>query len=215
MTINHHSNLQLIPRDLNKVKRTSLIAVMEKTFDSDDGKFLQWKHIPHNVKQIQDTAEYLKNECHSLFNQWKRKGVESILFDEANKQTGGHFENNFNQGNMDDDVSVGSETLLPDLEPQQAAGTQVDESDGMSCLTYPTSPNLAFTLPQMATRINPFPHQLLQQAGVNVEEASRRNESLEAKNSKEDEDHDFGQGNNEYNEFIADDPFMNPIDGHV
>jgi hypothetical protein len=171
-----------------------MISVMEKTFDSDDGKFLRWKHIPHkNLKQIHDTSEYLKNECHSLFNQWKRKGVESILFDEANKQTGGHFENNFNQGNMDDDVSIGSEMLLPaDLEPQQA------------------------TLPQMATRNNPFPHQLPQHGGVNVEEASHRNESLEAENSEEDEEHDFGQWNNDYNEFIADDPFMNPeIDGHV
>ena len=83
-----------------------------------------------------------------------------MLFDEANKQTGGHFENNFSQGNMDDDVSVRSETLLPDLEQKQAAGSQVDASDGMSCLTDPTSPNLAFTLPQMATGINPFPHQL-------------------------------------------------------
>ena len=141
--------------------------------------------------------EYLKNECHSLFNQWKRKGVESILFDETNKQTGGHFENNFNQGNMDDDVSIGSETLLPDLEQQQAVGTQVDASDGMSCLTDPTSPNRAFTLPQMSTRINPFPHQLPQQAAGNVEEAIRRNESLESENSEEDEEHDFGQGNNE------------------
>jgi len=44
----------------------------------------------------------------------------------------------------------------------------------------PTSPNLAFTLPQMATKINPFPHQLTQQAARNVEEVNRRNESLEA-----------------------------------
>jgi hypothetical protein len=155
------------------------------------------------------------NECHSLFNQWKTKGLESIIYDEANKQTVGHFENNLNQGNMDDDVSVGSETLQPDLEAHQADGTQVGASDGMSCLTDPTSPNLAFTLPQMATRINPFPYQLLLQASGNVEESNRHNESL-AENSEEDEEHDFGQGINEYNEYIADDPFMNPeIDGHV
>ena len=115
--------------------------------------------------------------------------------EEVNCRNNSHF----NQGNMDDDMRVGSETLLPDLEPQQqAASTQVDASDGMSCLTDPTSPNLAFTLPQMATRINPFPHQLPQQAAGNVEEVNRRNESLEAENSEEDEEHDFGQGNNEY-----------------
>ena len=115
--------------------------------------------------------------------------------EEANCRNDSHF----NQGKMDDNMRVGSETLLPDLEPQQqAASTQVDASDGMSCLTDPTSPNLAFTLPQMATRINPFPHQLPQQAAGNVEEAIRRNESLEAENSEEDEEHDFGQGNNEY-----------------
>ena len=44
-----------------------------------------------------------------------------------------------------------------------------------------------------------------------MEEANRRNESLEAENSEEEEDHDFGQGNNEYNEYIADDPFMNAM----
>jgi hypothetical protein len=151
--------------------------------DSNDGKFLRWKHVSHNVKQIHDTAEYyMKKECHSQFNQWKMKGVENFLFGEANKQTGGHFENYLNQGNIDDVVNVGSETLLPDLEPQQAAGTQVDARDGMSCLTDPTSPNLAFTLPQMATKIYPFPHQLTQQAARNVEEVNRRNESLEAEN---------------------------------
>ncbi len=33
--------------------------------------------------------------------------------------------------------------------------------------------------------------------------------------TEEDEEHDFGQGINEHNEFISDDPFMNPvIDGH-
>ena len=32
----------------------------------------------------------------------------------------------------------------------------------------------------MATKINPFPHQLTQQAARNVEEVNRRNESLEA-----------------------------------
>jgi len=52
----------------------------------------------------------------------------------------------------------------------------------------------------MATKINPFPHQLTQQAARNVEEVNRRNESLEAENSEENEEHDFGQGNNEYNE---------------
>ncbi len=41
MTINHHSNLQLIPNHLNRVKGTALIAVMEKTLDSDDGKCLR------------------------------------------------------------------------------------------------------------------------------------------------------------------------------
>ena len=178
---------------------------MLQMLDSNDGRFLRWKHVSHNLKQIYNTAEYMKKECHSLSNQWKIKGVESLLFDEANKQTGGHFENNLNQGN-----------LLPDLEPQQAAGTQVDARDGMSCLTDPTSSNLAFTLPQMATKINPFPHQLTQQVARNVEEVNRRNESLEAENSEEDEEHDFGQGNNEYNEYIADDPFMNPvIDGQL
>ena len=142
--------------------------------------------------------------------------IESILFDEANKQTGGHFVNNFNQSNMDDDVSIESETLLPDLEQQQAAGTQADSSDGMSCLTDPTSPNHAFTLPQISTRMNPFPPQLPQQAARNVEEVIRRNKSLESENSEEDEEHDFGQGNNGNNEYIDEDPFMNPeIDGHV
>jgi len=117
---------------------------------------------------------------------------------------------------MDDDVSIEYETLLPDLEQQQAAGTQADSSDGMSCLTDPTSPNRAFTLPQISTRMNPFPPQLPHQAAGNVEEAIRRNESLESENSEEDEEHDFGQGNNGNNEYIDEDPFMNPeIDGHV
>ena len=151
--------------------------------------------------------------------------------------------NNFNQGNLDDEVSVGSETLLPDMEKQQAAGTQADGSDD---LTDPTSPNRAFTLPQMSTRMNQFSPQLPQQAVGNVEEAVHRNESLETENTEEDEDtdlsfesentvqdedndlsfesenteedeeHDFGQGNNGNNEFIDEDPFMNPvIDGHV
>jgi len=79
MTINHHSNLQLIPRDINRVKGMSLIAVVEKTFDSDDGKFLRWKHIPYNVKNNHNTAEYLKNECHLIFNQWKRKDRKHII----------------------------------------------------------------------------------------------------------------------------------------
>jgi hypothetical protein len=189
MTINHHSNLQLLPSKFNRSKGKTLIAVMERAFDSD-GKFLRWEHVSHNVKQIHDTAEYMKNECHLLFNQWKTKGVESTIYDEANKQTGGHFEN-LNHGNMDDDVSVGSETHQPDLETHQADGTQVDASDGISCLTDPTSPNLAFTLPQMATRINPFPCQLPHQAAGNVEEANRPNESLQSENSEEDEDDDF------------------------
>jgi hypothetical protein len=84
-------------------------------------------------------------------------------------------------------------------------------TDNSSHSSSPTSPNFAFTLPQMATKINPFPHQLTQQAARNVEEVNRRNESLEAENSEEDEEHDFGQGNNEYNEYIADNPFMNPV----
>jgi len=55
---------------------------------------------------------------------------------------------------MDDDMSiesmlVESETLLPELDQQQAAGTQDDASDKISCLTDPTSPNLVFTLPQL------------------------------------------------------------------
>jgi hypothetical protein len=29
--------------------------------------------------------------------------------------------------------------------------------------------------------------------------------------TEEDEKHDFGQGINEHNEFISDDPFMNPV----
>lgn len=29
--------------------------------------------------------------------------------------------------------------------------------------------------------------------------------------TEEDEEHDFGQGINEHNEFISDDPFMNPV----
>jgi hypothetical protein len=206
MTINHHSNLQLLPSKFNRSKGKTLIAVMEKAFDSD-GMFLRWEHVSHNVKQIHVTAENMKNECHSLFNQWKTKGVESIIYDEANKQTGGHFLNNLNQGNMDDDVSVGSETQQSDLEANQADGTQVDASDGMSFLTDPTTPNLTFTLPQMASRINPFPPQLLLQASRNVEEVNHRNESIEGENSDEDEYN---------NEYIADDPFMNPeIDGHV
>ena len=44
-----------------------------------------------------------------------------------------------------------------------------------------------------------------------MEEVNRHNESLEAEISEEDEEHDFGQGNNEYNEYIADNPFMNPV----
>jgi len=174
MTINHHSNLQLLPSTFIRSKGKTLIAVMEKAFDSD-GKFLRWKHVSHNVKQIHDTAEYMKNNCHLLFNQWKTEGVESIIYNEANKQIGGHFEYNLYQGNMDDDVSIGSETLQPDLVAHQADGTQVDASDGMSCLTDPTSPILAFTLPQMATRNNPFPCQLPHKATRKVEEAVHRN----------------------------------------
>jgi hypothetical protein len=217
MTINHHSNLQLLPRKLNRSKGNTLIAVMEKAFDSD-GKFLRWEHVSHNVKQIHDTAEYMKNECHSLFNQWKTKGVESIIFDEANLQTGGHFENNL------DDVGNGSETHQPDLEANQADGTQVDASDGISYLTDPTSPNLAFTLPQMATRINPFTCQLPHQAAGNVDESNRPNESLQSENSEEDEDVNFSveSENTEEDEEedfsleADDDPFMNPeIVGHV
>lgn len=61
---------------------------MEKTFDSD-GKFVRWEHVSHNVKQIHDAADLLKKECHSLFRELRMKGVERILFDEANKRTGG------------------------------------------------------------------------------------------------------------------------------
>jgi len=65
----------------------------------------------------------------------------------------------------------------------------------------------------MATRINPFPPQSPQQAAGNVEERIMRKSALDI--SEEDEEHDFGQGSNDYNEYIADDPFMNPvIDGH-
>ena len=64
-----------------------------------------------------------------------------------------------------------------DVEEPSAVST-----DNSSHLSSPTSPNLAFTLPQMATKINPFPHQLTQQAARNVEEVNRRNESLEAEN---------------------------------
>ena len=198
MTINHHSNLQLLPRKLNRSKGNTLIAVMEKAFDSD-GKFLRWEHVSHNVKQIHDTAEYMKNECHSLFNQWKTKGVESIIFDEANLQTGGHFENNL------DDVGNGSETHQPDLEANQADGTQVDASDGISYLTDPTSPNLAFTLPQMATSNRP--NESLQ--SENSEEDEDVNFSVESENTEEDEEEDFSLE-------ADDDPFMNPeIVGHV
>jgi hypothetical protein len=213
MTINHHSNLQLLPRKLNRSKGNTLIAVMEKAFDSD-GKFLRWEHVSHNVKQIHDTAEYMKNECHSLFNQWKTKGVESIIFDEANLQTGGHFENNL------DDVGNGSETHQPDLEANQADGTQVDASDGISYLTDPTSPNLAFTLPQMATSNRP--NESLQ--SENSEEDEDVNFSVESENTEEDEDVDFSlesekSEEDEEEDFSLeadDDPFMNPeIVGHV
>ena len=132
--------------------------------------------------------------------------------------------NNFNQGNLDDDVSVGSETLLPDLEANQADGTQFDASDGISCLTDPTSPNLAFTLPQMATRINPYPCQLPHQAAGNVDEANHPNESLQSENSEDDAEEDFSlesenseeEEEEDFSIEADDDPFMNPeIDGHV
>jgi hypothetical protein len=90
---------------------------------------------------------------------------------------------------MDDDVRVGSESeLILDL---QAAGTQVDASDGISYHTGPTSPNLALTLPQMATRMNPFPPQLPQQAVGNVEKVIMHKSALDI--SEEDEEHDFAE----------------------
>lgn len=177
--------LQIIPAQINNVKGNQLISVMEKTFDSD-GKFVRWEHVSHNVKQIHDAADLLKKECHSLFRELRMKGVERILFDEANKRTGGLHVYNFDENNMDDDMSVESmlvesETLLPELEHQEAVGTQDDASDEISCLTDPTSPNLAFTLPQ----------------------------------PQQSAPHDFGQGNNESHEYFNEDPFMNPaIDGH-
>ena len=108
---------------------------------------------------------------------------------------------------MIDDVSFGSETeILPDLQPQQAAGTQVDASDGINYLTDPTSPNFAFTLPQIA-----FPPLPPQQAARNVDQEEIVLEDI----AEENEEHDFGQGINDHNEFISDDPFINPvIDGH-
>ena len=65
---------------------------MLQMLDSNDGRFLRWKHVSHNLKQIYNTAEYMKKECHSLSNQWKMKGVENILIEEANTKTGVHFE---------------------------------------------------------------------------------------------------------------------------
>ncbi len=86
-------------------------------------------------------------------------------------------------------MRVGSESeLILDL---QAAGTQVDASDGISYHTGPTSPNLALTLPQMATRMNPFPPQLPQQAVGNVEKVIMHKSALDI--SEEDEEHDFAE----------------------
>jgi len=105
MTINHLSNLHIIPAQINNVEGNQLISVMEKTFDSD-GKFVRWEHVSHNVKQIHDAAEFMKKECHSFFHEWRMKGVERILFNEANKRTGGLHVYNFDKNNMDDDMHV-------------------------------------------------------------------------------------------------------------
>jgi len=85
MTINHLSNLHIIPAQIN---------------------FVRWEHVSHNVKQIHDAAEFMKKECHSFFHEWRMKGVERILFNEANKRTGGLHVYNFDKNNMDDDMHV-------------------------------------------------------------------------------------------------------------
>jgi hypothetical protein len=69
MTVNHKSNLQLLPSYLNRHGMgSSLIAVLEQKLDSD-GKFMRWDFVPHSIKN-QDAAQHMKAECYTIFNQW-------------------------------------------------------------------------------------------------------------------------------------------------
>ena len=113
MTIHHHSNLQIL-----QVKGNTLIAVMENMYNSD-GKFLRWKHVSHNVKQIHNTAAHedrmpltiqsMVNEgCRKHFNRRSKHKNWRSFRDEVISRI-------ILRGNVNDDVSFGSETeILPD-----------------------------------------------------------------------------------------------------
>ena len=56
-----------------------MMAVLEKMYDSE-GKFLRWESVEHNVKVIHDGAQYLIDECRTLFDQWELMGTENIFW---------------------------------------------------------------------------------------------------------------------------------------